>query len=51
VVGSIRSFASLAKKENPDITTHCFIHREVLVSKTLGDGMKKFWIILQKWLT
>jgi hypothetical protein len=32
----------LIKKENPDIvTTHCFIHREVLVSKTFGDDMKK----------
>jgi hypothetical protein len=31
----------LVKKENPDITIHCFIHREVLVSKTFGDDMKK----------
>jgi hypothetical protein len=41
VVGSIRGFPSHVKKENPDITTHCFIHREVLVSKTLGDEMEK----------
>jgi hypothetical protein len=28
--------------KNPHIVTiHCFIHREVLVSKTLGDEMKK----------
>jgi hypothetical protein len=38
---SIRGFTSLIKKENPDITTHCFIHREVLVSKTLGDDINK----------
>jgi hypothetical protein len=41
MVGSIRGFASLVKKGNPDITTHCFIHREAVVSKTLGDDMKK----------
>jgi hypothetical protein len=41
VVGCMRGFASLVKKENPDVTTHCFLHREVLVSKTLGDEMKK----------
>ncbi|XP_072909831.1 zinc finger BED domain-containing protein 5-like isoform X6 [Hemitrygon akajei] len=42
VVGSMKSFVSLVKKENPDIvTTHCFLHREVLMSKTLGDDMKK----------
>jgi hypothetical protein len=43
MVGSMRGFASLVKKkENPDVTTHSFLHREVLVSKTLGDEMKKF---------
>jgi hypothetical protein len=32
----------LLKKENPDVVTaHCFIHREVLVSKTLGGEIKK----------
>jgi hypothetical protein len=31
VVGSIRGFACLVKGENPDVTTRCFIHREVLV--------------------
>jgi hypothetical protein len=35
MVGSIRGFTSPVKKENPDVTTYCFIHREVLVSKTL----------------
>jgi hypothetical protein len=44
VVGSITGFTSLVKKRGgggPHITTHCFIHREVLVSKTLRDKMKK----------
>jgi hypothetical protein len=38
----MRGFASLVKEENYDVvTTHYFLHREVLVSKTLGDEMKK----------
>jgi hypothetical protein len=42
MVGSITDFAYLVKKkQNPDVTTHCFIHRDVLVSKTLGNEMKK----------
>lgn len=42
MVGSIKGFASLLKQENPDIiSTHCFLHREVLISKTLGDELKK----------
>jgi hypothetical protein len=42
MVGSIRGFASLVQKEreNPDVTTHCFIHREALVSRSLGVEMK-----------
>jgi hypothetical protein len=50
MVGSMRGFASLVKKENPDVVkTHCFLHRDVLVSKTLGDEMKKkkFWMMLK----
>jgi hypothetical protein len=40
--GSIRGFASPVKKKNPDVfTTHCFVYRELLVSKTLGDEMKE----------
>ncbi len=30
------------RKKNPEvITTHCFLHREVLVSKTIGDDLKQ----------
>jgi hypothetical protein len=41
MVGSMRGFACLVKKEKPNVTTHCFLHRKLLVSKPLGDGMKK----------
>ncbi|XP_068115889.1 zinc finger BED domain-containing protein 5-like [Hyperolius riggenbachi] len=42
MVGSMRGFASLVRKENLSVvTTHCFLHREVLVSKSLGEEMKK----------
>jgi hypothetical protein len=52
VVGSMRGFACLVKKENPDIvTTCCFLHRDGLVSKTLGYAVKHFWMVLQKWVT
>jgi hypothetical protein len=51
--GSFCGLACVAKKENPDVvTTHCFIHRrEMLVSKTFEEKMKKFWMMLQKMLT
>jgi hypothetical protein len=51
VVASIRGFTSLVRKDNPDVTTHCYIHREVVVSTTLGAEIIKFWMILQKWST
>ncbi|XP_003381619.1 zinc finger protein [Trichinella spiralis] len=36
MVGSTRGFVSLVKQENPDIvSTHYFLHREVLISKSL----------------
>ena len=42
MVGSIKGFVSLAKRENSDIiTTHCFLHREALVGKTLGSDLKE----------
>ena len=41
-VGSIKGFISLLKRENPDvISTPCFLHREVLPLKSLGDELKK----------
>ena len=42
MVGSIKGFASLVQKENLEvIRTHCFLHREVLVSKTSQDDLKE----------
>jgi hypothetical protein len=41
MAGSNRRLASLVKQGNPHVvTTHCSIHREMLVSKSLGDEMK-----------
>ena len=49
MVGSIKCLASLVKQENLDIiSTHCFLHREVFISKSLGDELKKL-MMLQKW--
>jgi hypothetical protein len=48
MVSSIRGFAFLVKEKNTDVTTHSFIHREVLVSKILRDEMEKFWMMLTK---
>jgi hypothetical protein len=43
IVGSTEGFVPLTKEENPDIVTmHCFIHREVLVSKTLEKNEESF---------
>ena len=42
MVGSIKGLVSYVKQKNPDIiTTHCFLHREVLMAKTLGIELKE----------
>jgi hypothetical protein len=52
MAGSIRGFVLSCKERKSDVvTTHCFIHRAVLVSKTLGDEMKKVLDNAKKLLT
>ncbi len=42
MVGSVQGFVShMKEKTRGVITTHCFLHREVLVSKTIGDDSKQ----------
>ena len=42
MVGCIKAFASLAQKENPNLVcTHCFLHREVLVSKVSQENLRQ----------
>ncbi len=42
MIGSVQGFASCVKEKNPEvIITHCFLHPEVLVSKTIGDHVKQ----------
>ncbi len=41
MIGSIKGFTTLVKMENVNvISTHCFLHRESLVSKTLRIDLK-----------
>ncbi len=41
LVTYVKSFASLVKRTNHNITIQCFLHREFLVSRTLGHEMKE----------
>ncbi len=41
MIGSVQGFVSHMKEKTLVITTHCFLHREVLVSKTIGDDLKQ----------
>lgn len=41
MIGTIKGFVSLTKKCNKNIlATHCFLHREALVTKTIGPQLK-----------
>ena len=42
MVGCIKGFASLARNENQNLVcAHCFLHREVLVSKVSQENVKQ----------
>ena len=42
MIGSVQDFVSRVKEKNSEvITTHCFLHREVLVSKSIGNDLKQ----------
>ncbi|XP_014779479.1 protein FAM200A-like [Octopus bimaculoides] len=41
MTGCLKGFVPIAQKQNPNIIhTHCFVHREALVAKTLGPELK-----------
>jgi hypothetical protein len=42
MIGSIKDFVTLVKGKSHDvIPTHCFLHRDVIVSKTIGEDSKQ----------
>ncbi len=44
MIGSVQGIVSCVKEKNPEVTyrtTHCFLHREVLVSKSIGNDLKQ----------
>ena len=42
MIGSIKGFVSPVQRENPNVVqTHCFLHREALVSKTIPNELNQ----------
>jgi len=41
MTGSIKEIITIAKNQNPNInTTHCFLHREALIAKSIVNELK-----------
>ena len=41
MTGSLKGFISLVKRKNPSVvTSHCVLHREALIAKTIGVDLK-----------
>ncbi len=41
MTGCLKGFVALVKEVNPSVaSTHCFLHREALIAKTIGDDLK-----------
>lgn len=41
MTGSVKRFVTFAKQQNSEIyLNHCFLHREVLIAKTLPSELK-----------
>jgi hypothetical protein len=41
MIGSMKDFVTLVKKNRDVMTMHCVLHREVLVSKNIGKDLKQ----------
>jgi hypothetical protein len=42
MTGKIKDFVLLVKEKNPNvITTHCFLHCEALILKTIGEHLNR----------
>ena len=42
MVGCMKGLTSFVKKQNANVVvTHCFLHREALMAKTLGDKLRE----------
>jgi hypothetical protein len=49
MVGCLKGFVTLVKQINPNVvTTHCFLHREALVAKTIGPELNQVLIKVVK---
>ena len=41
MIGLLKGFTTLARKENENIVTHCFLHHKALMVQTIGDDLRR----------